>query len=109
MTAETTSPHQEWLAALDQNVRAAVEAEMLLHKPDGVWEFEALEPENDWVPGSRVGLTVHFNGEEMTDLTKAFGASTVMFEIMHDALMERARAVLEERGESPPETVAAAD
>ncbi len=81
---------------------------MLLHKPDGVWEFEALEPEDDWVPGSRVGLTVHFNGEEIKTLTKAFGASTVMFEIMHDALMERARAVLEESSESS-DTVAAAD
>ncbi len=82
---------------------------MLLHKPDGVWEFEALEPEDDWVPGSRVGLTVHFNGEEIKTLTRAFGASTVMFEIMHDALMERARAALDERGENSSSNVAAAD
>ena len=82
---------------------------MLLHKPDGVWEFEALEPEDDWVPGSRVGLTVHFNGDEIEDLTRAFGASTVMFEIMHDALMQQAHEVLTESSAQESDNVAAAD
>lgn len=111
MSANTTSRHQEWLEALEPRVRAEVEAEIAYYKPDGVWEFEEVDIDEDWVPpaGSGMGLTVEFSGEEIHTLTKAFGTSVEMFEIMHDALMERARAVLAERDKSESESVAAAD
>ena len=109
MSESATSRHQEWLEALDPRVRAEVEAEIAYYKPDGLWEFEELEPEDDWQPSSRVGLTVHFSSDEMRTLRSAFDASSEVFEIMHDTLMARARAVLAERGESDTDTVAAAD
>ena len=54
-----------------------------------------------------MGLTVEFSSEEISTLSKAFGASVEMFEIMHDALMARAQAVLAEREDSESNTVAA--
>ena len=109
MSAEAKSSHQEWLEALDPRVRAAVEAEIAQYKPDGVWEFEELESEEDWAPSGEMGLTVYYSSAEISLLSKAFGASTEMFEIMHDALIERAHATLAEQAESESGSVAAAD
>ncbi|MDE2746495.1 MAG: hypothetical protein OXI41_11015 [Chloroflexota bacterium] len=107
MSAETTSRHQEWREGLDPSTRAEVEAEISYYKPNGVWEFEEVEPDDDWEPSGRMGLTVHFSSDEIEVLSKAFGASVQAFEIMHDSVMAQARAVLEERGES--DSIAAAD
>ena len=107
MNADTGSKHQEWLESLDPRVRAEVEAEIASYKPKGLWEFEELETEDDWEPSGRMGLTVHFTGDEIATLSKAFGASSEIFEIMRIALMERAQAELAERGEVDSGTVAA--
>ncbi len=107
MSADTRSRHQEWLEGLDPSTRAEVEAEISYYKPDGVWEFDEIEPEDDWEPSGRMGLTVHFSSEEIAVLSRAFGASVQAFEIMHDSVMAQARAALEERGES--DSIAAAD
>ncbi len=107
MSADTRSRHQVWLESLDPRVRAEVEAEIASYKPDGLWEFEEIEPEGDWEPSGRMGLTVHFTGDEIATLSKAFGASSEIFEIMRNALMERAQAELAERGEVDSGTVAA--
>ena len=100
MSAGTGSKHQEWLESLDPRVRAEVEAEIAYYKPNGLWEFEESEAEDDWEPSGRMGLTVHFTGDEIATLSKAFGASSEIFEIMRNALMERAQAELTERGQA---------
>ena len=107
MSADIGSRHQEWLESLDPRVRAEVEAEIASYKPEGLWEFEELEPEDDWEPSGRMGLTVHFTGDEIVTLSKAFGASPEIFEIMRKALMERAHTALAERGEVDSGTAAA--
>lgn len=98
---------QIWLESLPPDVKAEAEAEIAMY--DNADVEESVDIDDDWTPpaGSGMGLTVEFSGEEIKTLTKAFGASVEMFEIIHDALMERARAVLVERGES--DSVAAAD
>ena len=98
---------QIWLESLPPDVRAEAEAEIAMY--DSADVEESVDIDEDWTPpaGSGMGLTVEFSGVEIKTLTKAFGTSVEMFEIMHDALMERARAVLVERGES--DSVAAAD
>ena len=103
-----TDSRQTWLESLDPRVRAEVEAEIADYEdPDN---FEYVE-DADWKPTANpgLGLTVEFSSEEIKTLSKAFGASGKMFEIMHDSLMERARVALVERSESDSDTVAAAD
>jgi len=89
-------------------VRAEVEAEIADYEDPG--NFEYVE-DDDWEPPKEggMGLTVEFSREDIATLSKAFGASVEMFEIMHDALMERAHQSLKERGELDSDTVAAAD
>ncbi len=98
---------QIWLESLPPDVKAEAEAEIAMY--DNADVEGSVDIDDDWTPpaGSGMGLTVEFSGEEIKTLTKAFGTSVEMFEIMHDALMGRARAVLVERGES--DSVAAAD
>lgn len=102
-----TDAQRIWLESLPPDVRAEAEAEIALY--DGADVAESVDIDDDWTPPaeSGMGLTVEFSGEEINTLTKAFGTSVEMFEIMHDALMGRAQAVLAERGES--DSVAAAD
>ncbi|MCY4616996.1 MAG: hypothetical protein OXD50_00365 [Chloroflexi bacterium] len=104
-----TDSQQVWLESLDPRVRAEVEAEIADYEdPDN---SEWVDVDEDWKPpeGSGMGLTVEFSGEEIKTLTKAFGASVEMFEIMHDALMERAQTVLVKREDADSDSVAAAD
>ena len=98
---------QEWLNSLPPAVRAEAAAEIALYDSEEMWELEEVDVDDDWKPSGRYGLTVEFSSAEITLLSKAFGPGTVPFDVMHDALMERARAVLVERGES--DSVAAAD
>lgn len=100
---------QIWLESLPPDVRAEAEAEIALYDGPDVEEY--VDIDDDWKPprNGGMGLTVEFSREEIKTLTKAFGASVEMFEIMHDSLMERAREVLAERGESDTDSVAAAD
>ncbi len=101
--------HQIWLESLPPEVRTEVEAEIATYdNPDN---DEEIDINDDWRPpvGSGMGLTVEFNGEEIKTLTRAFGASTVMFEIMHDALMQQAHEVLTESSAQESDNVAAAD
>lgn len=107
MRADATSRHQEWLEALEPRVRAEVEAEIAYYKSDGVWDFEEVDVDDDWEPSGKHGLTVEFSSEEITTLSKAFGPGTAPFDIMHDALMEKAQSVLAERDGSTSDTVAA--
>ena len=100
---------QAWLDTLDPEVRACAAAEIAFYDSEELWEFEEVHVDDDWKPSGKMGLTVDFSSEEIKTLSKAFGASGKMFEIMHDALMERARAALVERSESDSDTVAAAD
>lgn len=98
---------QIWLESLPPRVRAEAEAEIALY--DGPDVEEWIDVDDDWIPPENpgMGLTVEFSSEEIRTLSKAFGASVEMFEIMHDALMERAQAVLAERGDPESNTVAA--
>lgn len=104
-----TDSQQEWLNSLPPTVRAEVAAEIALYDSEEMWEAEEVDVHEDWKPSGKFGLTVEFTSEEIRILTKAFGASVVTFEIMHDALMKQARTVLAERGESESDAVAAAD
>ena len=96
---------QLWLESLPSDVRAEAEADIAKYDHPGVEEY--VDINDDWKPSDRFGLTVEFSSQEIETLSKAFGASVEMFEIMHDALMEQAQAVLEERGET--DSIAAAD
>ena len=100
---------QIWLESLPPDVRAEAEAEIALYDSPDIEEH--VDIDEDWKPPENggMGLTVDFSREESNTLTGAFGASVELFEIMHDALMERARATLADRGESDTDTVAAAD
>ena len=100
---------QVWLESLPPGVRAETEADIALYDDPDVEEW--VDIDDDWKPPDNpgMGLTVDFTREEIRTLTKAFGASVEMFEIMHDSLMERARVALVERSESDSDTVAAAD
>ena len=98
---------QEWLSSLPPAVRAEAAAEIALYDSEEMWELEEVDVDDDWEPSGRYGLTVEFSSEEINTLTRAFGTSVEMFEIMHDALIKRAQAMLAERGES--DSVAAAD
>ncbi len=102
-----TDSRQAWLESLDPRVRADVEAEIAFYEnPDN---YELVDFDDDWEPPKEggMGLTVEFSSEEIRTLSKAFGASVEMFEIMHDTLMERAQVILAERGDPESETVAA--
>ena len=98
---------QIWLESLPPEVRAEAEAEIALYDSPDI--EESIDVNDDWNPPaeSGMGLTVEFSGEEIKTLTRAFGASVEMFEIMHDALLERAREIIAERGESGRDSVAA--
>ena len=109
MSADKISRHQEWFDSLDPRVRTEVEAEIAYYKPDGQWEFEESEPEDDWVPSDEIELAVSFSSEELTLVSEAFGASSDKYKVMHDALIDRAREVLAERERQDTDTVAAAD
>ena len=100
---------QIWLESLPPDVRAEAEAEIALYDSPDVEEW--IDIDDDWVPpkDGGMGLTVDFTREEISLLSRAYGASVEMFEIMHDALIERAQAALAERGESESDTVTAAD
>ena len=98
---------QEWLDSLPPAVRAEAAAEIALYDSEEMWELEEVDVDDDWEPSGRYGLTVEFSSEEIALLSKAFGPGTTPFELMHDTLIERAQAVLAERGES--DSVAAAD
>ena len=102
----TDSRHAR-LESLDPEVRAEVEAEIADYEDPDNYEYV----DDDWTPPENPGmrLTVEFSREEIKTLSKAYGASVEMFEIMHDALMARARALLTERSDSESDTVAAAD
>ena len=53
MSTNPKSRHQEWLESLEPSVRAEVEAEIAYYKPDGVWEFEEVDDEDDdWAPSA---------------------------------------------------------
>lgn len=101
-----TDSRQIWLESLDPRVRAEVEAEIADYEDPDNWEYVE---DDDWKPpaNSGMGLTVEFSSEEIRTLSKAFGASVEMFEIMHDTLMERAQAVLAKRGDPESNAVAA--
>ena len=96
---------QVWLESLSPEVRAEAEAEIALYDSPDVEEW--IDIDDDWAPPKEggMGLTVDFSREEIKTLTKAFGVSTVMFEIMHDSLMARAREIIAKRSDS--ESVAA--
>ena len=100
---------QIWLESLPPDVRAEAEADIAVYDRPDIEEW--VDVDEGWKPpeGSGMGLTVEFSGEEIRTLTKAFGASVEMFEIMHDALMERAQTVLVEREDADSDSVAAAD
>lgn len=100
---------QEWLNSLPAAVRAEAAAEIAFYDSEEMWELEDVDVDEDWKPSGRFGLTVEFSSEEVKILSKAFGASVEVFEIMHDALMGRAQAVLAEQGEADSDSVTAAD
>lgn len=104
-----TDSQQVWLESLAPDVRAEAEADIAMYDSPSVEEY--VDVDDNWRPPTAggMGLTVSFSAEEVGTLTKAFGASVEMFEIMHDTLLDRARAVLAERGDSEADTVAAAD
>lgn len=64
MSAGTNSRHQEWLDELEPRVRAEVEADIAFYKPDGVWQFEDRESDEDREPSDRTGLTADVRTEE---------------------------------------------
>lgn len=99
-----TDSRQAWLESLDPRVRAEVEAEIAYYEnPDN---YEIVD-DDDWEPPENpvYGLTVEFSGEEITLISEAFGPGIAPFELMHDLLLDRVRAILAERDQS--ETVAA--
>lgn len=71
MSADATSRHEEWLQALEPSVRAEVEAEIALYKPNGVWQFEESEAEEDGEPSDVTGLSADFSSEELDSDTVA--------------------------------------
>ena len=81
-----------------------------VYDSEELWEFEEVDVD-DWKPpeDGRMGLAVDFGGDEIKTLTRAFGAPVEMFQIMHDALMERAHEAMRERRELDSDAVAAAD
>ena len=101
-----TDSRQTWLESLDPRVRAEVEAEIAFYEdPDN---YEYVE-DDDWEPNPNftTGLTVEFTREEIHLLRKAFDPQIQMFTLMHDMLLERAHAILAERGDPKSNTVAA--
>lgn len=100
---------QIWLESLSPEVRAEAEADIALYDNPDVEEWTDVEV--DWAAPTNggMGLTVEFNREEIRTLTRAFGASVEMFEIMHDSLMERAQAILGVSDEVESDHAAAAD
>ena len=101
------SRQQLWLESLPPDVRADAEADIAMYdNPDIEEETDYNE---DWSPAENLtmSLSVPFNREEIRVISEAFGASAEMFEIMHDGLMERAREIIAERGESERDSVAA--
>jgi hypothetical protein len=100
---------QIWLESLPPEVRKDAEADIALY--DSPEAESTIDIDEDWRPPAKsgMGLTVEFSREEINTLTKAFGASVEMFDIMHDALMEQAKVVLAERGASDSDSVAAVD
>ena len=96
-----------WLESLPPEVRREAEADIAMYDAPDLEEY--IDIDDDYVPPDRMGLTVYYSSEEISLLSKAFGASAEMFEIMHDTLIERAHATLAERAESESGSVAAAD
>lgn len=64
MSAGKNSRHQEWLDGLEPRVRDEVEADIAFYKPDGVWQFEQHESEEDGEPFDGTGLTTELRTEE---------------------------------------------
>ena len=64
MSAGTSSRHQEWLEELEPRVRAAVEADIAFYKPDGAWQFEENESEEDREASDGAELTADIRTEE---------------------------------------------
>lgn len=98
---------QEWLDSLDPPLRAAAETvvDEYLHPV----QYEEIGDSDDWMPEAGVNyrITVNFSREEIRLLSEGLGREVNPIQLMHDMLLERAHAILAERGDPKSNTVAA--
>ena len=98
---------QEWLETLDPPLRAA--AEQVVDEYLHPIRYEPIGDSDDWTPkaGVQYGITVPFNRTEIKLLSEDPWREINPIQLMKDMLLEHAREIIAERGDSERDGVAA--